>query len=94
MSLDYPFYEQLVRRRHRAARWWRIGDRLYYPGLLSALFGLMFAPAYSVFWPDGGRTPVVASVVAIGLGVGVLLAGAWLKGRAYTLAARDGIHPE
>ena len=28
MSLDYPFYEQLVRRRHRAAWWWLAGDRL------------------------------------------------------------------
>ena len=40
MSLDYPFYEQLVRRRHRTAGWWLVGDRLYYLGLIPALLAI------------------------------------------------------
>ncbi len=37
MSLDYPFYQELKRRQHPAAKWWWLGDALYYLGLLPAL---------------------------------------------------------
>ena len=37
MSLDFPFYEELRRRKHPGAKWWMLGDRLYYLGLLPAM---------------------------------------------------------
>ena len=40
MSLDYPYYEELCRRKHRAAWWWLVGDRLYYLGLLPAMLAV------------------------------------------------------
>ena len=92
MSLDYPFYEELRRREHRAARWWLIADRLYYLGLLPAI--LSFAGA--------GVAVIIGLLgfgwhwlwVALGTFVGgavVFFVGASLKGHAYTLAERDGI---
>jgi hypothetical protein len=40
MSLDYPLYEEMLHRGSRAAPWWRIGDIIYYIGLLTAIFCL------------------------------------------------------
>lgn len=37
MSLDFPFFEELRKRRHPAAKWWRLGDGLYYLGLLGTV---------------------------------------------------------
>ncbi len=96
MSLDYPFYEELCRRKHRAARWWLIGDRLYYLGLYSAI--LAFAGA-----GVAGGVVGILGLRGIGLhwfwaalgtfvgGAVVCFVGACLKGHAYSLAERDGI---
>ena len=95
MSLDYPFYEELVRLRHRGAWWWIVGDRLYYLGLLPGLLaapGCGFALIAGLFGYGWGW---------LGLAGGTLLGGAvvWqlggaLKDRAYRLAERDGIRPK
>lgn len=92
MSLDYPFYEELCRRKHRAARWWIIGDRLYYLGLIPAclafsgavpaVFVGLFGPGWRLFW---------ICAVAFVLGVIVNWLGMTFKRRAYHLAERDGI---
>lgn len=92
MSLDYPFYEELCRRKHRAAWWWLIGDRFYYLGLLPALFALpatglaLLAGAFGFGW-HWSRLAALAFVA----GVIVFVIGGALKQRAYTLAERDGI---
>lgn len=50
MSLDYPYYEELCRRKHRAAWWWLVGDRLYYLGLLPGVLALPAAGVLFVAW--------------------------------------------
>ena len=98
MSLDYPFYEELVRRRHPAAKWWLVGDRLYYLGLLptlAAFSGLL--PSLGYIWlVDRNRGGVLFVLCAVVLLVGPLvwLLGAHLKEVAYRMAERDGIRPE
>jgi len=92
MSMDYPFYEELCRKKHRAAWWWIVGDRLHYLGLLLAFLALpvvaliMLTGAVDIVWH---RVLLIAGMF-IG-GIAVLFAGAALKGRAYVLAERDGI---
>ncbi|OWK35783.1 hypothetical protein [Fimbriiglobus ruber] len=92
MSLDYPYYEELCRRKHRAAWWWRIGDTLYYLGLLPAMFaipgaGFAFVAGLSGF----GWHWLLLSAIAFGGGAVVFVVGSSLKGHAYRLAERDGI---
>jgi hypothetical protein len=60
MSLDYPFYDELRRSQHLAAKWWLWGDILYYLGLLPAV--ILAIPALwsllrlrSAAWLDGRR---------------------------------------
>ncbi len=91
MSLDYPFYEELCRRGHRAAKWWRIGDCLYYLGLLTALVAAAVGLALvgSLFGAGGGW--LLWSVIAFVGGAVVFVIGSALKGYSYRLAERDGI---
>lgn len=92
MSLDYPYYEELCRRRHRAAWWWLVGDRLYYLGLLPAMLAV---PGGAVGLGSGllgfGWQRLVIAAITFPVGAVVFFVGASLKGRAYTLAERDGI---
>jgi hypothetical protein len=92
MSLDYPFYEELCRLKHRSAWWWLIGDRLYYLGLLPAVLSV-----------GGGAAAFIAGLVGLGwywllmavvtfiVGTGLFVIGGSLKRYAYDLAERDGI---
>lgn len=94
MSLDMPFYEELRRQGHPAARTWFVGDRLYYVGLLIA-FLAMAGGAISVVGALAGWFGWLYLLLTAGLfvlGAGVFLAGASLKGRSYRVAARDGIN--
>ncbi len=94
MSLDMPFYEELRRRGHRAARSWLIGDCLYYIGLLMAMLAVA-AGAISIVLAIVGGARWLYVLYAIALfvaGVAVFVAGSLLKGRSYRLAAQDGIH--
>jgi hypothetical protein len=92
MSLDYPYYEELRRRQHHAARWWLLGDRLYYLGLLPAVLavaGVLMALLAGVLgW--GWRWLLIAGPVLVA-GVGVCVTGWLLKRHAYVLGERDGI---
>lgn len=94
MSLDFPYYEQLRRRRHPAAIWWRVGDVLYYLGLLAMFVAI---PAASIglnrAFVGAGRS---LSWAAFGAGIGGACAfavGCLAKGRAHEMGARDGILP-
>lgn len=92
MSLDYPYYEELCRRKHRAAWWWIVGDRLYYLGGLMALLGVGSVIVGAVAGTFGYRWRwAKLGAVAVPLGALVFQVGAQCKGRAYTLGERDGI---
>lgn len=92
MSLDYPYYEELCRRKHRAAWWWLVGDRLYYLGLLPAMLAAPGAGISLVIGLLGfGWHWLLFTVVVFVVGAAVFVVGGSLKGHAYTLAERDGI---
>ena len=97
MSLDYPYYEELVRRKHPAAWWWLVGDRLYYLGLLSAMLAVPTAGILFLAWllGLGEHYLAVAGVAAVTFPVAafVFVVGWSVKRHAYTLAERDGISP-
>lgn len=103
MSLDYPFYQELKRQKHKAAKYWRIGDCLYYIGLLMALvavISLLFRPvhyfifrfidSYTVEW---SWRKFIYWLVTVPLGVLIFYIGASLKAFSYQLADKDGINP-
>ena len=94
MSLDYPFYEELKRRAHPAAKWWRIGDILYYVGLLfavlwAAVVALLIMMALSGFGSWWSPLIIAPCFVA---SVTVFIIGTILKGHSYSMAMRDGIN--
>jgi hypothetical protein len=92
MSLDYPFYEELCRRKHCGAKWWMIGDRLYYLGLLPAMLAVPGAGIALIVGLVGrGWGWLLVSAVAFVVGTLVFMAGGSLKRHAYRLAERDGI---
>ena len=93
MSLDYPFYEEVRRRGHRAAIWWRVGDFLYYVGLLIALPLIVISVALvgvclmsTLSWGYLGW-----SLAGLASAVVVFLLGSSMKGHSYALALKDGI---
>jgi hypothetical protein len=90
--MDYPFYEELCRRKHWARWWWLLGDRLYYLGLLPALLSL---PAVGLALGAGligrGWHWLVAAGVIFTVGVMVFALGAFLKEYSHRMATRDGI---
>jgi hypothetical protein len=102
--MDYPFYEELCRRRHPAATWWLAGDRLYYLGLLPAMMGVAGVVASAPwlllgldpFEGDGRRLAVIffLSLAAAVIGPPVWLVGGYLKRVAHDWAKRDGIREE
>jgi hypothetical protein len=91
MSLDYPLYEEMVRRRSRAAPWWRIGDSLYYIGLLTAIISIPVGWAHFSLY--GSVAVGLWCLLAFICGAAVWFIGALLKSYSYRLAERDGIDP-
>ena len=92
MSLDHFYYEELCLQRHRAAWWWRIGDLLYYLGLLPAITALPLAVVGLAGGLLGfGWYLLAFAAVALPAGAVVGVIGSSLKRRAYTLAEGDGI---
>lgn len=95
MSLDYPFYEELCRRKHPAAKWWRWGDMLYYLGLVPAL--LLLLPILLTLsplpTPFSERLPQLVTWIRylFGLFVTIFLLGSWLKGKSWRMAKQNGI---
>ncbi len=93
MSLDYPLYEEMLRRKSRAAKYWRTGDILYYIGLLSAVGSPMLfllASGAKAALPVKSDLRPVARAVGL-LGVCVFLLGSFLKSVSYTIAKKEGI---
>lgn len=91
MSLDYPLYEEMVRRKSRAAPWWRTGDILYYIGLLTAIVSIPAGAGHALWSGSAGSGRWYA--LAFISGVAIFFGGAKLKAYSYSLAARDGIDP-
>lgn len=94
MSLDYPFYEELKRRSHKAAPWWRWGDVLYYFGLIQAMLAIPVFVILSFFALPGIITWWFAPKV-LGYFIACVLwfyLGMWMKGRSYIMAEQDGIN--
>ncbi len=93
MSLDYPFYEELRRRKHRAAKWWKLGDCLYYVGLLGTilLFMIKFVLSIVAHFCDWSSRVTVYSGIAMIIGIVLFFSGVSLKRLSYTMARRDGI---
>lgn len=93
MSMDYPLYEEMLRRKSRGRWYWRIGDVLYYIGLLTAVSSpvlfLMANGARDAF-PGKPDLRLVAGAVAL-LGICVFLLGSFLKSVSYTIATKEGI---
>lgn len=92
MSLDDPFYQELQRRKHPAAQWWRVGDALYYLGLLPALalaIPAIIALARIPFGFAKWQPWVLVLFVVFAL---IFLLGTRLKLKAWTMAAKDGIN--
>lgn len=77
MSLDYPLYEELRRRGHKAAKWWRVGDTLYYLGLSSApLFAVAsVALLVACLMSSLSWTYLGWSLVGVAAGVGLHIGG-------------------
>ena len=82
MSLDYPYYEELRRRNHAGALWWRVGDALYYLGSMGGVFATL---ALLVFVGDS------AGLIGLAVSVAIFFIGVALKRRSYVLGQRDGI---
>jgi len=83
MSLDYPFYEELKRRKSPAAKWWRLGDVLYYVGLLGAFFSLFGG---IIFWGVFFKLFIAFLVF-----LAIFFLGGYLKSKSYLMAGREGI---
>lgn len=92
MSLDYPFYEELRRRKHPAARWWKWGDVLYYVGLVPSVI-LVLPALLPLSGPVAAALPHWKTWVLslLGFFVAIFLLGSWLKAKAWRMAKRDGI---
>jgi hypothetical protein len=83
MSMDYPYYEELCRRKHPARRWWRVGDILYYVGVLSALLGPPIAALVGA-WDHAG--------IVFGVSLFIFVCGVLAKRYSYVLGKRSGIN--
>ena len=94
MSHDFPFYEELCRRKHRAAIWWRIGDVLYYLGLFTAIISSSAAFALGIKSMLLGEGSWAGLIVGLPVGILIHLLGRRMKQHSYRVAARDGIHVE
>jgi hypothetical protein len=102
--MDYPFYEELCRRKHPAAAWWLAGDWLYYLGLLPAVIGVAGVVASGPFWllglfpneSEGLKLGVmcVLGLAATAVGLPVWIVGGHLKRVAHEWGRRDGIREE
>lgn len=82
VSMDYPYYQELKRRGHRAARWWMVGDRHNHLGLVGSI------ACVSCFAPFTGWR----SLWGVPVGIAVLFVGVLCKRRSYVLGRRDGIN--
>lgn len=83
MSMDYPFYEEMVRRGSRGRWFWRIGDWLYYIGIFVFMFGIPAAALLKI------------GTLKIGLvgvsGIVIFVCGVVLKNISYWIAKREGM---
>lgn len=93
MSMDYPLYEEMIRRKSRGRWFWRIGDWLYYIGLLIFLSSPIFIGmvVYVKLTKTGKGSPLAAGALWALFGACVFLLGGWLKNLSYSIAEKEGI---
>jgi hypothetical protein len=100
VSLDYPLFEEMKRQGSKAAKWWCIGDILYYVGLVGGFIWLLVAIGnliYSAF--DGNLILqsflliIVRSFLILFGFILVFFLGSYLKKISYQIAVREGINP-
>jgi len=87
--MDYPLYWEMLRRKSRAAPWWRVGDCLYYLGLLAAMFAIPVGIGHAVLEKRGNI--FLWYLLVFVSGVVVFFVGVGFKRYSYMLAERDGI---
>ncbi len=93
MSLDYPLFEAMkARGLRKACIYWRVGDTLYYIGLLSAILAPLAIGAYLTVARFPGRGLVLA-LTAFVLGAAVCVVGMLFKGRSHAIAEEQGVKP-
>ena len=78
--MDFGNYEKMKRECPSAARFWRVGDRLYYLGLISIIVSALLLAGF--------RAPIY--VIALAGSVGGLVLGIYLKRRSYEIAREAG----
>jgi hypothetical protein len=92
MALDLPFLQELRRRNHPAAKWFSLGDRIFYLGLLP---GIMAVPCTVMGLLGGlmgyGWLGLIVSVGIIIAGCILVPLGMAIKKSARNKAAKDGI---
>lgn len=88
MSLDYPLYQEMLRRGSRARWFWRIGDWLCYTGILGFVFVLIMWPFIFFFKFSNTGMAAAAGLVMM---AAVYVAGNSLKKVSYRIALGEGI---
>lgn len=93
MSLDFPFFEELKKRKHPAAKWWRLGDCLYYLGLLGAVGSVLAVPIVTAccLLFQWSWLYLLYSGLALLLFALVFVMGSLFKGMSYKMAEKDRI---
>lgn len=88
MPLDYPIYEEMVRRGSNGRWVWRIGSWLYYAGLLGIILLLIVWPVVFFFkFGDVG----IAFGAALLLMAGMFVLGNFLIRVSFRIAAGEGL---
>jgi hypothetical protein len=94
MSLDYPLYEEMKRRKcTRGGRLWMLGDRLYYAGLLGGVVGAPMAATFCFMKFGQMRLVFMGACGVFILGAGAFCLGGFLKTLSYKEAEKCGIDP-
>jgi uncharacterized membrane protein len=100
MSLDYPLFEEMRRRNSKAAKWWRIGDILYYVGLIGGFTWLLTVIGNLIYLAFSENLIsqnylrfVLRSFLILGGFILLFFLGGYFKKLSYQIAAKEGINP-
>ena len=88
MSLDYPLYEEMLRRGSRGRWFWRIGDWLCTAGILGFVLVLILWPFVFFFKVSDTGMAAAGSLVLM---AAVYVLGNSLKKVSYRIALGEGI---
>lgn len=88
MSLDYPLYQEMVRRGSRGRWFWRIGDWLCYIGVMGLVLVLILWPLMFFSKYDNMG---MAAAGGVFLMAAVYVLGSFLKKVSYRIALSEGL---